>query len=70
MTTPTTELGRRLIRWQLSHTAPVPLSIDHPVQVDLAAAADEIEALRASVKYWRERTVELQNEITNIRTYS
>lgn len=40
-----TNLGRRLSRWQLAHTAPAPLSIDHPVQEDLAAAIDMIERL-------------------------
>lgn len=49
MPTPTTELGKRLTRWQLAHTAPAPLSIDHPVQVDLAAAIDEIERLHAKI---------------------
>ena len=46
---PKTELGKRLARWQLSHTAPAPLSIEHPVQADLAAAADEIERLSAAL---------------------
>lgn len=45
MPVPTTDLGKRLVRWQLSSTAPAPLNLDHPVQVDLAAAADEIERL-------------------------
>lgn len=44
----TTDLGKRLVRWQLSHTAPAPLSLDHPVQIDLAAAVDEIERLSAA----------------------
>lgn len=48
MPIPTTELGKRLMRWQLAHTAPAPLSLDHPVQVDLAEAADEIESLSAA----------------------
>lgn len=47
MPTPTTEIGMRLVRWQLAHTAPAPLCISHPVQADLAAAADEIERLNA-----------------------
>ena len=40
-----TEMAKRLVRWQLSHTAPAPLALEHPVQEDLAAAADEIERL-------------------------
>lgn len=40
-------ISRRLVRWMLPHTAPAPLDLDHPVQADLAAAADEIELLRA-----------------------
>lgn len=52
-----TELGKRLARWQLSHTAPSPLNIDHPVQIDLADAADEIERLSEKVL-----TLEADNE--------
>jgi hypothetical protein len=46
MPVPTTEIGRRLARWQLTHTAPAHLSIDHPVQADLAAAADKLDAAK------------------------
>lgn len=40
-------MAKRLMRWQLSHEAPAPLALEHPVQEDLAAAADEIERLSA-----------------------
>lgn len=46
-------IRERLARWQLTHTAPAPLSIDHPVQDDIAAAADEIERLRALLDRYR-----------------
>lgn len=37
-------------RHQPRGRAPAPLSIDHPVQVDLAEAADVIEALYAAIR--------------------
>lgn len=61
MPIPTTDIGKRLMRWQLAHTAPAPLSIDHPVQVDLAAAADEIERLTGMVTKECARQVEFGN---------
>lgn len=39
------ETSKRLMRWMLPHTAPALLSLEHPVQEDLAAGADEIERL-------------------------
>jgi hypothetical protein len=43
------EVSKRLMRWMLPHTAPAPLSLDHPVQVDLAAAGDEIERFHTAL---------------------
>jgi hypothetical protein len=54
MPIPKTKMAERLMRWMLAHTAPAPLSIDHPVQVDIADAADEIERLSAALGRERE----------------
>lgn len=43
----TSIMAKRLVRWQLAHTAPAHLRLEHPVQIDLAEAADEIEKLHA-----------------------
>lgn len=40
-----TEMAKRLVRWMLPHEQPAPLALEHPVQEDIAAAADEIERL-------------------------
>jgi len=50
MPIPKTKMAAKLMRWQSAHTAPAPLPLDHPVQVDLAEAADEIERLWAALK--------------------
>ena len=42
-------VSKQLMRWMLPHTAPAPLSLDHPAQVDMAAAADEIERLHEAL---------------------
>jgi hypothetical protein len=47
MPIPQNAIAKRLVRWMLPQEQPAPLSLEHPVQEDLAAAADEIERLRA-----------------------
>lgn len=42
----TTPLTKRLVRWMLAHEQPAPLALEHPAQIDMAEAADEIEYLR------------------------
>jgi hypothetical protein len=58
--TPTTTLTRRLMKWMLLSEQPAPLSLDHPVQQDIAAAADEIERLLLHV-LTRTRADKLKN---------
>jgi len=44
------QYAKNLARWQLAHTAPASLSIDHPAQVDMAEASDEIERLHSALE--------------------
>jgi len=48
-------MSDRLTRWMLESTQPVTycLSIDHPVQEDIAWAADEIKQMKQEIKALR-----------------
>jgi len=51
MPIPKTEMAKRLILWMRPSTQPAYLSLDHPAQVDIAAAADEVDLLAKEANF-------------------